>query len=192
MPNKNKIGVLVAVLVVVVLAILVMGGEKKNVHLVSLSASTDKPSYSSGDEVTLSVGLTNAGKESVCLSNTALGNIKFVSVTRDGAPVETRTAPSYFLTSLSEMMKSKLLALPPGEKMDIAIVSSEDPGLHARTLDAMTASGTAGVATFYNIALPGTYKVDVAYEYPGEASPSCADVFKGMTNTATVSFVVTK
>lgn len=196
--NIKKLIILMVVLVVLVvivaafLTIFSDGKKTKKVDLISLGVSSDKPSYASSDEIKLTVSLTNAGDSNACLSNTALGNIKFLSVTRDGNPVETRNAPSYFLTSLSEIIKSKLRPLAPGEKIEIALSSSEDPGLGARALSTVATEGTAGMATFYNIKLPGTYKIDVAYEYPGEPSADCSDIFKGATNVATVSFIITE
>ena len=189
--NTRKIIILIAALVVIVVVLFVIfygNGKAK----VSLGVSSDKQSYTLSDEIKLTVSLTNAGDSNTCLSNTALGNIKFLSATRDGNPIETRTAPSYFLTSLSEMIKSKLKPLVPGEKMEIALSSSEDPGLGARALSTVAVEGTAGMATFYNIKLPGTYKIDVAYEYTGGFSADCSNIFKGATNITTVSFIVTK
>ena len=188
--NGKKLFVLIAVLVVVgVVVFAVFGGGKAKI---SLEASSDKPSYVSGEEIKLAVRLTNTGNKNTCVSDTALGNIKFLSVKRDGKPVETRTAPSYFITSLAEMIKSKLKQLAPGEKMEIALSSSEDPGLKAQALYTTALDKTSGLATFYGVQLPGTYQIELAYEYLGEPSADCSDVFRGITNTATVSFTVTK
>lgn len=188
--NTKKLSILIAVLVVAGAAIFIIfgGGGTK----VSLKASSDKPSYASGEEVKLTVSLINAGGNNTCLSDTALGNIKFLSVTRDGKPVETRTAPSYFIISLSEMIKSKLRQLAPGESMEIVLSSSDDPGLGAQALYTTALDNTSGLATFYNIEPLGTYQIEMAYEYPGEPSADCSDVFKGAINTAIVSFTVTQ
>lgn len=163
---------------------------KRGSAAIALTASTDKASYSSGESINLKVHLANSGNRKTCVSDTALGNIKFLSVTRDGKSVETRTAPSFYITSLSEMMKAKLKSLAPGESTEIALSSSEDPGLHASAFYSTAAQGTYGLSTFYNVGAAGTYEMKIAYEYTGDASPDCSDVFKASINPVTVTFKV--
>lgn len=157
-----------------------------------LTASTDKASYSSGDSINLVVRLTNSGTRETCVSDMVLGNIKFLSVTRNGKSVEMRTAPSYYITSLSEMMKAKLKRIAPGESTAVALSSSQDPGLDANAFYSTTPKGTYGMSTFYKVGAAGTYEMKIAYEYPGEPSHDCPDVFKKTIESATVTFTVTK
>ena len=185
--NKMYIWIAAAVLLGAVLFLFLKGGA-----VVTLSASMDKASYSSGDTMNLAVSLANAGNRETCVSDTALGNIKFLSFTKDGKTVETRTAPSYYLTSLSEMMKAKLKKLAPGENTTMVLSSSQDPGLGANAFYATAVEGTYGMSTFYNVGAPGVYEMKVVYEYPGKSSPDCPNVFKGSIKPATITFTVTK
>lgn len=159
---------------------------------VTISASTDKKSYSSGDAINLMVRLANSGNKETCVSDTALGSIKLLSVTKDGKAVKTRTAPSYYITSLSEMMKSKLKRLSPGENTEITLSSSQDPGLGANAFYSTASKGTYGISTFYNVEAAGVYEMKIAYEYPGEPSPDCSDVFRGPIEPVTATFAVIK
>lgn len=159
---------------------------------VTLTASTDKASYSSHDSINLTLRLANSGNKETCVSDAALGNIKFLSLTRDGKSVETRTATSYYITSLSEMIKAKLTKLAPGKSTEIALSSSQDPGLHANAFYSTAPEGTYGKSTFYNVGAAGTYEMKIMYEYSGEPSPDCPDVWKGPIEPATVTFTVIK
>ncbi|MDX1535807.1 MAG: methane monooxygenase/ammonia monooxygenase subunit B [Candidatus Spechtbacterales bacterium] len=157
---------------------------------VIVEASSHKDSYSVGENIKIDITLTNLGDDSVCLSQNAQGNIKFLSFTRDGEVVEQRTVHSEFLEALSELVKADLEEVAPGDNMTIDIKSSNDPGLGSETLHTSQVDGIAATTTFYSIEEPGNYEVIVAYEYPGEPSDTCPNVFEGETNTAIVEFMV--
>lgn len=157
---------------------------------VALEVSTSEDLYKSGEEVDLSISLTNGGEADGCLSEGADGNIKFTSFSRDGKDVETRSASSYFVISFSEILKTQLVSVAPGDNIDFNLVSSFDPGLNSQALSTTMPDDTTGLATFYNIEEPGQYKIDLVYEYVGEPSDECENIFDGPTNVATVKFKV--
>jgi len=157
---------------------------------VVLKASTSEDLYKSGEEVQLNISLTNGGEADVCLCEIAYGNIKFTSFSRDGKDVETRSASTYFVISFSEILKVRLASVAPGDNMALNLVSSFDPGLNSQALDTTMPDDTIGLVTFYNIEEPGLYKIDLVYEYVGEPSDECENIFDGPTNVATVKFKV--
>ena len=159
---------------------------------VVLEASASEDSYQSGEEVDLNINLTNRSETDICLSEGAIGNIKFTSFSKDGKEVETRSASSYFITSFSEILKSRLVSVAPGDNIDFNLASSFDPGLDAQALSTTMPEDTIGLDTFYNIEEPGQYEVDLVYEYVGEPSDECENILDGSTNVATVTFKVEK
>lgn len=158
---------------------------------VSLIAMTDKGTYASGEQVKLTLELANAGKGAVCLSQTPKGTVQFLSVTRDGEPVASRTSRSYYIAPLPLLMQAELVEVAADRSMTISLASAEDPGLGAEALSATAVDGSAGKTAFYDISKPGTYAVRVAYRHDGKPSDACKNVFTKMTNTADVSFTVT-
>lgn len=159
---------------------------------VTLAVAAAKESYAAGEPIMLTLTLTNAGDAGVCLSNTTAGTVALTSVTKDGAPVTTRTAPSYFLAPLGDMMQSALTEVAPGDTMTLSLTSSEDPGLGAAALSASALDDTRAMTTFYDVSAPGAYSVEVTYAYPGEPSAECAEVLKSATAPATATFTVTQ
>jgi hypothetical protein len=159
-------------------------------RVVTLVASTDKASYSKNDTISLNLRLTNSGTADVCLSKGAIGNIKFTSFTRDGNTLKTRSAPSYFLTSFTEILKSRLMRLAPGNNVEFNLVSSFDPGLNANALSTTMPDETSGITTFYNVNELGRYEIGLAYNYVAGPSGDCVNVLGGPTNTATVTFTI--
>ena len=164
-------------------------GAEQNVIL---TASADKASYGAGEEVRLSLKLTNSDTAAVCLSDMATGNIRFTSLTRDGESVETRSTPSFFIASLSEILKSRLTLVASGEALELTLTSSFDPGLGAWALDTTVPEDSSAMATFYNVGEPGQYALELVYEYTGVPSTDCADVFSGPTNPVPVTFAVSE
>ncbi len=188
--HKKLVTVVFALALVVGLIFWSNNNDATEEVLVSLIASTDKTTYAIGEPVSITMKITNDGISSVCLSETPLGNITFQSVTRDGSPVGTRIAPSYFLTSLTEMVKSKLTDVAPNTSVEIFFTSSYDPGLSSDALYTTALDETSGITTFYDIGKPGEYKIDAVYEYQGPSSDRCSTVFENKTNSVTVSFTV--
>lgn len=159
---------------------------------ISLTASTDKASYTVGEKVNLAVNLTNTGNSATCISRRPQGTVQFISITRDGAPVASRSARSYYITALPALVQFELAEIDTGESMDITLASADDPGLAANALSSTEVDGTAGKTTYYDISKPGAYEIEVAYQYDSGPSDTCANAFKGSTNAAKVAFTVTQ
>ena len=190
--KKNGLIIAIVIVVLLVLAwVLINGGDGPVADQnVTLKASSDQESYNSGDEVSINIALTNSGEADICLSEGSIGNIKFTSYTRDGETLDTRSAPSYFITSFSEILKSRLMSVAPGDNLELSLTSTLDPGLGVEALSTTMPDDTSGNATFYNVEDPGSYVIDLVYEYVAGPSDNCQNIFNGATNTATVTFTV--
>lgn len=157
----------------------------------SLSTVIDKSSYRAGETISVTLELNNNGNSPICLSETPLGTISFVTLTRDGSPVPTRQAPSSFITSLTEMVKSKLVAVASNSSIKILLTSSYDPGLDSEILYTTAMDGTSGITTFYDIGKPGDYALEMAYHYQAGATEKCIPVYEKIMTTETIYFTVT-
>lgn len=189
--NQKQLLVALATVLVLVAAIFFVVSRLSSNAKIGLNVSPDKPSYKTGEEIRFALRLNNSGDAKTCVSDMSAGNVRFVSLTRDGQKVETRSAPSYFIAPLPEMLKASLTPINPGESLDIMLQSMVDEGLGGQALQTTASDDGRGIATFYDVQKPGNYTLEVIYEYPGSKSPDCPSVFKGGTNTASASFTVT-
>ncbi len=191
MPSSNQKVLWIALAVVLLAAILFIVFRSSASAKVGLTVTPDKPSYKAGDAISLTVRLHNAGTSETCVSDMSAGSVRFLSLMRDGQAVATRSAPAYFLAAFPDMMAASLLPLKPGEDLDLTLTSAKDEGLGKQALRTTAPDDSRGKATFYDVETPGTYELKVAYDYPGRASATCSNVFKGATDTVTLSFTVT-
>ena len=189
--SKKLLLLLAIVLVIGALFFMMFRSGQETKSRISLEVSADKPTYTSGEEITLTAKLTNAGSGETCVSNMETASVRVSSLLRDGEEVATRSAVSYFITSFPKMLESSLVPLPSGESLELILESSRDQGLDAQALRTTALRDGRGVAMFYDVETPGSYKLELVYKYQGTASPECADVFEGETNTATVLFNIT-
>ena len=187
--NPKKLFIITAVVIVLVAVFFILERTKISPE-VFLEASTDKMFYESGEEVVLSVSWTNSGSVDTCVSDMDAGSIRFISFTRDGEQVETRSAPSYFITSFIEMLEVSLKTVVPGESMDIVMVSRVDPGLGRQALRTTTLEDGRGIGMFYDVETPGDYNLELIYEYPGPPFAGCPSIFQGATNIVRATFTV--
>ncbi len=188
--NPKHILILLAVIIIAAGAFFVASNQS-SANNVNLNVSPDKSSYTKSEEITLTLQLTNDGEAETCVSDMSAGSIKFVSFTRNGEEVQTRSAASYFITSFPKMLEASLTTLPPGENLNTEIASSVDRGLGGQALKTTALDNDRGKATFYDVERPGDYEVELVYEYPGPSSSDCPDVFEGKTSPATATFTVT-
>lgn len=189
MKQKQLLGALVALLLLGAAAFFTW--QSRSSVAATLDASFDKASYAAGEGITLTVRLTNEGSSAICVSPTAQGSVALLSFTRDGEPVETRSTPVYFLTSFDELLTNSLVPFDAGATAEITVSSEIDDGLGAQALRTTDADDGRGLATFYDVATPGTYEVEVAYRYQGPSSSDCGDVLERATNSITATFTVT-
>ncbi|OGY39320.1 MAG: hypothetical protein A2418_00540 [Candidatus Brennerbacteria bacterium RIFOXYC1_FULL_41_11] len=188
--NKKQIISILAIVLVIIVALSVFF-KFKSQSAVELKASLDKASYKTGETINLSVNLKNIGKTATCVSNMSIGSLRFVSLTRDGAQVENRSAPSYFITSFPMMLQNSLVSIDSEKSIDFTLKSELDDGLGKKILRIVELVDGRGVSTFYNVETPGDYKFELVYKYTGPASQDCAKVFKSDTNKAEVTFTIT-
>ena len=91
MKSSKNILILIGLFVLALVVFYTMRGDETITYSVNVEASTDKQKYSSGEEVTLTIDITNTGDLAACISDTSQGNITFLSITRDGQAVDSRT-----------------------------------------------------------------------------------------------------
>lgn len=196
---NNSKNIIIAIVVLVLLAVAFFtlsggsegdSGDTSTNALITLSASTDKEIYASGETVTLAIDLTNAGDDVTCISNNAQGNIAFLSVTRDGKSVDSRTTHADFLEALPILATADLAPVNAGDTFTIEAPSSFDPGLGSEALYVNVVDNIFADTTFYDIGVPGNYSVELAYEYVGNDSDTCASIYSDKTNTATINFTI--
>lgn len=188
------IGIVGAALLVAGFMYFVFGGASRSGSReeITLAVSSDKPTYSAGEEIHLTLQVRNAGEAETCVSDMVAGSsLRFTSFTRDGEPVDMRSTPVEFITSFSKILEASLKPIEAGESTDVKISSSFDPGLGAQAIRTTALEDGSGAGTFYNVETPGDYALEMVYEYPGPSRTDCANVFQGPTNTATASFRVT-
>lgn len=189
--NRKQLVVASVAILVLAAAIFFVVFRSSSDAEVELGVSLDKPSYKTGEEINLALRLNNSGDAKTCISNMSTGSIRFLSLTRNGERVETRSAPSYFIASLTEILKASLVSINPGESLDITLRSEVDEGLGKWALKTTAPDNGRGTATFYDVETPGNYELEVMYEYSGGRSPECPSVFEGRTNIASAIFTVT-
>lgn len=158
---------------------------------VALTVFPDQATYNVGEAINLTLRLSNVGDTPTCVSAMSAGSVRFASFTRNDAPTATRSAPSYFIESLPDMLAASLVPLGPGESLDISLTSDVDGGLGTHALRTTALDNGRGITTFYDVGTPGTYAIDAFYEYTGEASSACPNVFRGRTPNTRVTFTVT-
>lgn len=188
-PTKIILIIIILLLLALVASFALQNNEAPT-YSVTLTASTDKQSYNSGDPIVLTVDLTNTGETATCISDTAQGNLAFTSILRDGQPVTSRTVDADFLEALAEFVRVDLESVNPGEKTTIVLTSSYDPGIEAQALHTSEINGISAMTTFYSVEEPGEYEIQMNYEYSGNDSSDCSAIFQGQTNAATVNFIV--
>lgn len=189
--SQKKIWIVGSVILAVLVALIFIVFLTSSNAEVGLNVSLDKSSYKAGEEIILALHLDNTGDVRTCISNMGEANIKILSFTRNGQQVETRSAPSYFIAPLDEILGVSLVPINPGENLNISLRSAIDEGLGGQTLRTTALDEGRGLAMFYNVQVPGNYELEIVYKYPGPKSSECPDVFKGETNAASVKFTVT-
>lgn len=86
---------------------------------VTLSVRSVQDDYDTGEDVRLVLSLANTGTAETSVSDMLMGNIRIVSLRRDGEDVATRTTPIRFIVPLSARLKESLVVLRPGENVEI-------------------------------------------------------------------------
>lgn len=183
--------IIIIIAVVILGALLLLMFRPSSDENLTLAATTDKTSYTAGEEINLNLNLSNTGGIETCVSDMGAWIVRFISFTRDGEEVVQRSASSYFITSYPEMLETSLNALASGDEINISLSSHLDAGLGAQALKITAPDNGRGMSTFYNVSEPGNYELELVYEYSGPSPDSCQNVFIGPSNSATVTFIVT-
>ncbi len=159
---------------------------------VDLSAAPSKPSYYSGEPIILDLTLTNRSGSAVGLSDMILGNIVLTSIQRDGTRVLTVASNSGFGDGFGPELDTSLVSVPKNGTLKTEWRSSyhDDLAGDALLTSQYTPGQSRGASVFHSLAQPGTYTLTFHYKYPGPTTSFSGPVFKGKTNSVTVTFTV--
>ncbi len=159
---------------------------------VDLSAAASQPSYYSGEPIVLDLTLTNRSGSAVGLSGMILGNIVLTSIQRDGTRVLTVVSESSFGDGFGPELDTSLVKVPKNGTLNTEWRSSHHDDLFGDALltSQYTANESTGASLFHSLAQAGTYTLTFHYKYKGPTSSFSGTVFKGKTNSVTVTFTV--
>lgn len=157
---------------------------------VTLTVAPVAPRFSPGEPIELAIELQNAGAVATRVSPIVDGNLRIVSLERDGAAVSATEATISYSTSLRTVLAQSLVALAPGARARATWTTrfDGDQNLPALQVVHYDPEGVHRVQS-YGVGAPGTYTMHVIYRF-GNPWTQPADVFTGETNVAKVTFVV--
>jgi hypothetical protein len=144
-------------------------------------------SFRAGEPVILDAALRNTGAEAVTVSPVALGNLKILSLLRDGSPVRSRLTVAALDESLVSLHARVETVLPPGGTQ--RFVWQSDPDQGGQALEVAVDQGAAPTQiTLYEVAQSGTYRLSAVFH------PSLPrrgpNAFSGDSTVADVTFTL--
>lgn len=157
---------------------------------VRLTAMSVKSAYQDGEPIEITLTLENTGTVPVNLSDRGTGTLQVASLTRDGAPVPTRSSVVNFLEDLGYTLEQSLKAVAPGQRLQLVWRSERDHVLGQQALDTVEfQTEDFHHITFYGVQTPGKYELAAVYQFPSQAAPG-AQPYLGPTEPAVVAFEV--
>jgi hypothetical protein len=157
---------------------------------VKLTVTPAAPRFAPGAPIKLVLDLHNVGTTALRVSPIPDGNLRIVSLQRDGAPVGTTDHVINYSASLKTAFDKSLVTLAPGAHAQGGWTSTIDPDQGTPAL-AVVHYDPEGVhrVLLRGVSTPGIYTMHVIYRL-GDPWGRPTDVFTGETNLATVKFVV--
>lgn len=157
---------------------------------VTLTVAPVAPRFSPGAPIEFVLELQNAGAVATRVSPLVEGNLRIVSLERDGAPIGASEATVSYSTSLRTVLAQSLVALAPGARARASWTTRFDGDQNLPALQVVHFD-PEGVhrGQSYGVGAPGAYTMHVIYRF-GDPWTQPADVFTGETNVAKVTFVV--
>ena len=142
---------------------------------VSVKITPSKPQYARGEQIVLSIEVTNIGTQHCRMSRTPEGSVTFVSLTRDAQAVVPALSYGKYTDGFSTNIRENLIQLAPGKSLIILMKSGQN--VATGTLQALETStlGPLDEASlaFWSVDEPGTYSLSARYVLPCfAASPS--------------------
>lgn len=158
---------------------------------IELSAASSKTTYSAGERIEIELKIENTGDVDTAVSALVEGNIRMVSVERDGVFVPTRTVAIRPDDDLGSQMQQQLRTLAPGQSVTITWYSILDRPQSGRSLETVTYLPAArDQVSSHLVSVPGSYEVRFFYLYTGPLG-TVPNVFQARSNEVALAFTVT-
>lgn len=192
--RRRRCALLCRAVLVVPLALLATGlasvGAGATGGPLSLSVTPDQTVYVSGDQVTLTLQVTNAGGTPCEVADLTDGVVVVDGFTRDGVPVTPASTILRYDDSLGSIIAGALTTLDPGQSLLVPWASAINDLTGNQALTSVTFAGDDNPpADLLDVATPGAYEVQVHYEVPA-ISGAPADVCTIGSNVASATFTV--
>ncbi|MEM7052607.1 MAG: hypothetical protein AAF604_23285 [Acidobacteriota bacterium] len=159
--------------------------------MVQLAGTMSQSSYSWWETVRIDLTLTNQGFSAIGLCPDFEGNIRVVSLKRDGVAIAPRLTWIDFDEDLGWILNQNLETVPRGGSLSLSWESGYDQVSGEEALEAVIFNKTTDLhqESIYPIGTAGTYEIKLRYRYPASTRFS-TPVFTGSSNTITLTFTI--
>jgi len=134
----------------------------------AMTITSTKAAYARGEQIALSVVLTNSTQRECRVSRVAEGGLTLVSLTRDGNPIAPTLVHGSYVGGFSEFLAANLVPLAPGASLTVAWTSEggsseqDRAALRTSTLDTLDRT----LLGFWPVGEPGGYALSARYVPP--------------------------
>jgi len=154
----------------------------------TLNAAPSAPAYNIGDQVVLTVTLTNGSAAPVTASTFDAGNLRVVGLKRDGVKIHPATGVINFQENPTYLRVEGLTSIMPGDSVAIPFdVDIDDAGGVIITAVKVGKGPHPDKAIVYRLTGPGLYTFSLGYHYTGPDNGQ-PNVFHGTLKSNEVSF----
>ncbi|MCB1058302.1 MAG: hypothetical protein KDD11_22610 [Acidobacteria bacterium] len=159
---------------------------------VVLTGAASSSTYQAGDPVVINLALTNRSGQAVTVSPIVEGNVRVLSLTRDGVDVPYVSAEIDLEDGHDHYLTGTMVSLAAGARIDLnAWHSQYDETLGGEALGSPTFSNSGiYMIQLHSLTDPGNYELMVTYQYAGPTTGIPVDTFTRRTNNASIKFTV--
>ena len=143
-------------------------------------------SMKAGDPIAFTLTLVNRTPAPVAVSPGIAGNIRVVSVTRNGTPVRGMQGVVHSDIPLAAVIDRSVTLLNPSARL--VLKWNTDSQQAPPTLRTFNAQRDPAMTTDYVLRQPGDYRIRVQYQWGGSAN--VPRVYRPASNVATVAFTI--
>lgn len=181
----------IKILVVSILFFILSSCKTQKLPEVTLSVNTNKTSYRVDEPILIEATIKNNSADALWFSPRWIGNMKVVSLTRDGQTVIARETTTTYEVELGVVLQGSLVEIPASQSVSIQWGSQPEATISGHVLETVQLNAQYPHPTLlYPVNQPGSYQLSIAYHYLGETGGN-TKVYQDLTNTAKVSFTVT-
>lgn len=156
-----------------------------------MQVTPSKPAYARGEQIELSIVLTNRQGIACQVSSVPQGAIMILSLTRDGAPVVPVLTDGSYINGFASFLASHLAPLAPGASLTVRMTSEDSLVVGDRRALITSALGEQDEASqsVWPVDRPGVYSLSVRYVLP-PLPDAPADACEASGDVARASFTV--